>query len=84
MTTRRRWRTTRTQPSTPQTAGCDHTVYVRLIQNDGAAATFQDTIKVDSNIDASRCAANPHMLGLPPSYNQIGLNDAYVNGVGGA
>jgi len=66
------------------TAGCDHTVYVRLIQNNSVGTPFQDTIKVDSHIDASTLAANPHMLGLPPSYNQIGLNDAYVNGVGGA
>ncbi|HEY3231111.1 MAG TPA: hypothetical protein VGJ87_17925, partial [Roseiflexaceae bacterium] len=66
------------------TTGCDHTVYVRLIQNNRAGTPFQDTIKVDSHIDASTLTANPHMLGLPPSYNQIGLNDAYVNGVGGA
>lgn len=60
----------------PASTACSRTVYVRLFAGTTAGAAFSDSINVDTGIQASARAMNPHLLGLPAIYSSIGLLDS--------
>jgi hypothetical protein len=48
-----------------------HTVYVRLF-NDGVGGTpFSDSIAIDTTVEASSSATNPHLIGEPIDYTGV-------------
>ena len=64
-------------PQTVPEGGCVHTVYVRLFKGGGGGTVFSDSIKVDSSVDASVLASNPHLNGIPafPDLTVPGASD---------